>query len=283
MGNEIVVSHQAVEQMPVTRGFDDLAQLGEAIVRSKMLGDMNPAGGLVVAMTCFQERITPIEFGRRYHLINNKPSKRADRMLAEFMELGGTVVWGECNDKIAQGQWKYGVNDRKEQYTIEDAERAGLLKKKGDGKSGWDKDPGAMLRARLVSKVIRMICPAVVAGLHTPEEMQEVAESQQQPATPPQAIAKDEQAQRLANAGVSVANADGEIVTPAIEQKPSPFDQPPNFNICPIEDGPFGQEWSTLGDQDLDFASRIVGNAAMMPGHYQAINAEIEKRKGGQQ
>jgi hypothetical protein len=46
--------------------------------------------GAAVALTCLCEGLTPVDYRRRYHTIDGKPTMRADAMLAEFrMNHGG--------------------------------------------------------------------------------------------------------------------------------------------------------------------------------------------------
>jgi hypothetical protein len=55
-------------------------------------------------------------------------------------------------------------------YTIEEATTAGLVKKD----SGWEKNPKSMLIARAEAGLARLIYPELMAGLYTPEELEEV-------------------------------------------------------------------------------------------------------------
>ena len=51
-------------------------------------------------------------------------------------------------------------------FTKADAERAGLL-----GKGVWKQYPQAMLRARAISALCRVLCPDAIRGVYTPEEL----------------------------------------------------------------------------------------------------------------
>jgi hypothetical protein len=51
-------------------------------------------------------------------------------------------------------------------FTMEDARRAGLT-----GKDVWNRYPAAMLRARVISAVARMVFPDVIAGMYSYEEI----------------------------------------------------------------------------------------------------------------
>jgi hypothetical protein len=105
---------------------------------------------------------------------------KAEAMLAEFNHRGGKHVWVKSDDKQAVLRLTYDQFDKFEvSFTIKDAERAGLCGADGKMNSGqnspgsWQKMPDAMLRARVTSKAIRMVCPEIVAGVYTPEEVED--------------------------------------------------------------------------------------------------------------
>jgi hypothetical protein len=142
--------------------------LGEIFALSGMFGCKKVEQGCVLAMACLIEQRNPMDYLKTYHLNDGKLTKRADAMLAEFMELGGKCEWiSKINDcKEARAKWTFGANvDLETTYTLADAEREGSA-----GKDTYKKSTPDMLRARLISKTIRMIAPKVVAGCYTPEE-----------------------------------------------------------------------------------------------------------------
>lgn len=57
------------------------------------------------------------------------------------------------------------------EYTIEDAKVAGLLQREP-----WQRHPAAMLRARAISAVARFVFPDSIAGMYTPDELDEAEE-----------------------------------------------------------------------------------------------------------
>src|SRR5438477_3091943 len=92
---------------------------------------------------------------------------RSDAMLAEYHRRGGKVKWKRSDKESAIADWSYLENENVEiGFTIEDARQAKLVKPG----SGWEKFPDAMLRARAISKALRMIAPEVVAGVYLPDE-----------------------------------------------------------------------------------------------------------------
>lgn len=147
----------------------DLQAIGKSIAESGMFGACTPGKGLVVWSICDQEGISLLEFLRTYHVTNDgKVSMRADRMMAEFLARGGKLVWTEYGVTRAAAKFSYGDNrDIAIDFTIDEAKRMGLIR----SGSAWEKDPAAMLRARVITRGIRMVCPGVCAGVYTPEEL----------------------------------------------------------------------------------------------------------------
>lgn len=145
-----------------------IEKMGEWIATSGMLGCTKVEQGKLIAWQCAAERKTPFDFKREYHIIGGSLSMRSDAMLAGYRARGGKVIWKQFDSKAAVAVWKYDGNECEIGFTEQDAKLAGLLPAKPG--SGWAKDPSAMLRARCISKAIRMLAPEVVAGVYTPEE-----------------------------------------------------------------------------------------------------------------
>lgn len=148
--------------------------LGRAISESQMFGCQNVGQGIVIAFHCLQTQQPLLQYQAEYHLILGKPSMKPEAMLARFIRDGGSYEWaGDGTDGVAtlivtpKGE---GVSEVS--YSIEDAKRARLIKAdKPD--SGWMKNPAEMLRARVVSRAMRMHAPHLVVGVYTPEEIQD--------------------------------------------------------------------------------------------------------------
>ena len=149
--------------------------MGKVFHQSQIMGVNTPGDGQVLALTCMCEGITPLEFARTYHIINGKPSMRADMMAAKFRAAGGKIKWIETGDggAFASAEFSFDGQTMTVRFTIEDARN--LVGDKVDKPdSNWRKDRGAMLRARVVTKAIRMLAPELIAGVYTPEELDDV-------------------------------------------------------------------------------------------------------------
>ncbi len=151
-----------------------IEQMGKSFQQSAIMGVNTPGDGAVLALTCMCEGITPLEFAKTYHIINGRPSMRADMMNAKFKAAGGKIRWINLGDdhKAAEAEFTYDGETLTIKYTIEDA-RAVVGDKLDKADSNWRKDRGAMLRARLITKAIRIMAPELIAGVYTPEELED--------------------------------------------------------------------------------------------------------------
>ena len=147
-----------------------IAIMGQAFCQSGLFGAKNVSQGHVLALACLIEKRNPLELARTYHLIEGKLSMRADAMQAEFERRGGEIQWIDFGDTGQRAAAKFTYKKHKNleiSFTIQEAQQARLVKPD----SNWAKNPGAMLRARLISKAVRILAPGIVAGTYTPEEL----------------------------------------------------------------------------------------------------------------
>jgi hypothetical protein len=162
--------------------LEAVKELGSWIARSGVFNCQKDEQGNMIALECLATRKTPFDFKREFHLVNGSLTMRSDAMLAGYRTRGGKVIWKQFDSTAAIGVWKFDGNECEIGFTTEDAKIAGLLPAKAG--SGWQKDPAAMLRARCISKAIRMLAPEVVAGVYTPEEVADFSAAPSAPAQP---------------------------------------------------------------------------------------------------
>lgn len=163
------------------------------LMQSPMLGITAPGDAFVLAWHCLTEGISPLEFSKRYHIVGGKLAMRADYMHAAFRNAGGRIDWVNTGDDGTEAVGNFFADEDAEPvrvaFNIEDARR--LLGRNAKHNCdaidapgcGWTKDRGAMLRARVISKGIRMVAPEVIAGVYTPDEL-ETATPAESPAIP---------------------------------------------------------------------------------------------------
>lgn len=106
-------------------------------------------------------------------MIEGKTALSADAMAALVMGRGDTCEYLRCvktTDAIAtyETKRKGHTTPTTHSFTIAEAEKAGLK-----GKGNWSKYPNAMLRARALSGIARMVYPDILMGVYTPDELDE--------------------------------------------------------------------------------------------------------------
>ena len=156
-------------------------KLGRMFAQSGMFGLKTPEQGAIFAMTCLMEGKTPMEIMRTYHIIQGRPSMRADAMQAEFQCAGGRVRWDKSDEKICTitlTHPEYAPNGVEVTVTREEFEKSGLIK----GKDNWKNFPKRMLQCRAISAGIRQLMPQIVAGIYTPEETADFVDAEFEPA-----------------------------------------------------------------------------------------------------
>lgn len=145
-----------------------VTQLGEMFTRSGMFGCQKIEQGQVLALACISEKKSPFELMKTYHIIEGKLEMKSGAMLARFLEMGGKCIWRSNlqGTEEAAAYFEFGENKGEFIYSMEDAKREGLK-----DRAVWKKSAPDMLRARLVSKVVRMFAPQINAGIYCEEEM----------------------------------------------------------------------------------------------------------------
>lgn len=198
-----------------TMSFSEMQSLAQDAAKSGMFGLQNPSQAICLMALCQAEGINPVLALRRYHLIEGKPSMRADAMLAEFAARGGGVIWHFRSDEIVAATFfidakkmdEKGIErSRARAAAILEDDHAAVMEnsypgeetivrtmKDADAKRtsmSWDKEnkawkkkhvwqanPRQMLTARVITEGVRLIAPGVVAGIYAPEEIEDSKES----------------------------------------------------------------------------------------------------------
>jgi hypothetical protein len=221
--------------------------------QSQIMNISTPGDGAVLALTCMCEGITPLEFAKTYHIISGKPSMRADMMAAKFRAAGGKCNWINLGDdgKLAEALFAFDGQEHTIKYTIEDADRVMGADPKGGRRidkddSNWRKDRGAMLRARLITKAIRIMAPELIAGVYTPDELEDFGQADQQPAKPARKSREDRAKELAGESVVVVTNNDiatATVVDDVIDVEPEP-------NAATVETPPIEASEPTAAQED---------------------------------
>ena len=236
-----------------------IAELGNMFHKSGIMGVATPGDGAVVALTCMCEGITPLEFAKTYHIINGRPSMRADMMHAKFRGAGGKVTWINMGDdgKAAEATFEFDGQSAQIKYTIEDARNV-VGDKLDKADSNWRKDRGAMLRARLITKAIRILAPELIAGVYTPEELEDSGA-----VSTPAAPAKDRAARK------KELEAETTTTTTVVEdaKTTNAVVQPPDEPIIDavIESPPFATDAAAAADDsDLPTTNELLQELVLL-------------------
>lgn len=164
MSNDMVVQQQPM--IP----YADMEKMATVIAQSGLFGVKNPTQALALMLLSQAEGLHPVMAARDYHVIQGRPTLKADTMLARFQAAGGSVEWHDYTDKIVRATFSHPRGGKVTvAWTLETAKEAELA-----GKDMWKKFPRAMLRARVISEGIRTVFPGVLAGMYTPEEVRDM-------------------------------------------------------------------------------------------------------------
>lgn len=149
----------------------DITKMAKVAADSKMFGFKNEAEAMAIMLLCQAENLHPAVAMRDYHVINGRPSMKADAMLARFQLAGGRVSWLKMEDTEVTGVFSHPAGGEATiTWNDEMVRRADLHRN-----PTHQKYPRQMKRARCISEGIRAVFPACVAGVYTPEEVADFA------------------------------------------------------------------------------------------------------------
>lgn len=150
---------------------DQIERMASAVAKSGLFGAKTPDQAMALMLIAQAEGMHPAIAARDYHVINGRPTLRADAMLARFQQAGGKVEWGEYTDTRVVGTFTHPAGGTvRIEWTTKMAQDAGLTRN-----PTWKSYPRQMLRARCISEGIRTIFPGVAIGTYTPEEAEDMA------------------------------------------------------------------------------------------------------------
>lgn len=149
---------------------NDIQTMAHAVVKSGLFGMKTVEQATALMLIAQAEGYHPALAARDYHIIQGRPTLKAETMMARFQQQGGKVEWKTLTDKEVTATFSHPSGGSATiTWTFEQAKQAGLT-----GKDNWKNYPRAMLRARVVSEGIRTVFPGVVLGVYTPEEVQDI-------------------------------------------------------------------------------------------------------------
>ena len=151
----------------------DIERMAFAVSKSNLFGVKTPEQALALMLVAQAEGMHPAIAATHYHVINGRPTLKADAMLSRFQAAGGTVNWKTYTDAEVTGTFSHPQGGRVDiTWTVAQAQTAGLTKN-----PTWRQYPRQMLRSRCISEGIRTVYPGVTVGVYTPEEVSDFAPS----------------------------------------------------------------------------------------------------------
>lgn len=163
--------------------FQEMERLAEAIAASGLFGMKHPSQALSLMAIAQAEGVHPALAARDFHIIQGRPTLKADAMLSRFQSAGGRMKMIEYTDARVVAEFSHPQGGTVVvDWDLERAKRAGLA-----GKDSWRNYPRQMLRARVISEGVRTVFPGATAGMYAPEEAADIPEPIERDVTPPKA------------------------------------------------------------------------------------------------
>lgn len=150
----------------VNYSMGDMERLAVAIAKSKLFGMQTPEQALALMAIAQAEGLHPAIAARDYHIIQGKPTLKADAMLARFQSAGGKLEWHTYTDECCDATMSHPQGG-----TVRIMWDMARVKKAQITNPLYAKYPRNMLRSRVISEGIKTIYPGVAIGVYTPEEV----------------------------------------------------------------------------------------------------------------
>lgn len=155
------------------QNIGEARDLAQALAKASMVPTTfrgNPADVMAVVMAGAELGLMPMQSLRGIVMIEGKPTLSADAMGALVMGRRDVCEWLRCVKTDSESaeyetQRKGHPTPARFHFTIAEAQSAGLK-----GKGNWSKYPAAMLRARALSGICRMVYPDILMGVYDPDE-----------------------------------------------------------------------------------------------------------------
>ncbi len=156
--------------------IDELAMICRGAIDAKMLPRSITTEGqaLTIAIKGYELGIPPMQAFASIHVIEGVPSCSAQLMLGlayrhlpEF-DLQVVESTGDaCEMRMRRGPTRSWISMR---YTLAEAKAPKVTQGRKGMKKNWERHPDDMLRARVISKALKIVAPDVFSGLYLPEE-----------------------------------------------------------------------------------------------------------------
>lgn len=265
------------------QNFSDAWRMAEVFSQSALVPKHLRGKPHDVMLTILHGRelgISPVRAMQMIHVIEGKPgveAKLAVALVKKERSLCRYFIRLESTNERAvyETQREGEPAPIRQEFTIEDAERAGLL-----GKDNWTKYPGAMLRARASMALARDVYPDLVGNLYDQDELDEIramsAREQMQtvaPPPPPRPVPQSSPAPAPRTPAV--------IETTATSSAPKPA-AGPQGNQAPAAGAPSNDQGAPAEQAEQLSESQVeeLLEAAQSPADVEKLKADVRRFAG---
>lgn len=163
----------AMSVLPSSGEWNQMVQIAETIVKSGLAPQdvKTPQQALVIMLKARELGVPPMQALSTIYVVKGKPTLSSDLMVALLRREGHKVWVTVTSDKVCTMRGhRLGEENRTVEitFTIEDANKAQIT-----GSPTWKNYPAQMLYARCSARICRMLAPDVLAGMYTPDELQQ--------------------------------------------------------------------------------------------------------------
>lgn len=160
--------------LPALIATSEIETMAEHVSKSRLFpGVTTKEAAFTLMLLCQSEGLHPMQALRRFHIIDGKPSMKADAMLASFLVDGGKVDWHERTDDAVDATFTHPkggtIRVRWDWDTVQQAQL---------DKGNHRKYPRAMKTARVISEAIRVVAPHIIVGIYSTEEYEDMQPEQ---------------------------------------------------------------------------------------------------------
>lgn len=210
--------------------FEQMKEMAKSVAKSGLFGVQTDDQALSLMLLSQGLGQHPMIAVMEYHIIQGRPAKKAEAVLAKFQQRGGIVEWLEYTPKKVTGKFYHPKSCPVPvtiTWTIEQASKITSWSKAKNKdvslteKDNWINYPAAMLRSRCIAEGVRTVDPASMQGVLVAEEAEDIQEIDQNARPviePPKKVENAEIALNAPTKGKSVKTAskavEAEIVQP---------------------------------------------------------------------
>ena len=205
----------------------ELQTLAKHASDTRFFGAESPAQALLIMMTGKDLGLSFTQSLRMFHVIEGKMSLSADAAVALCVGRSDVCEYFDCVEQTdTRATWKTkraGGVERSFSFSLDDANKAGLVKPTSTGKPGmWQKYPGRMCSARAKMFLARDTYPEILAGLLDVDEARDIQAEKR--ATREASFVQAVPAARPSPSPVA-HTADGEVIEATADPPPKSVDE----------------------------------------------------------